>query len=114
MEWSPSIWTGVVSANACTYGTDCKLLLNFETWHTLSSFWLDGSACVATGCNLFHDAACCASRERLRPIDLSERCIAYRCGEVDVCTPPEPHGLGDGMLKCLEWSWHVLWPLRWR
>ena len=35
----------------------------------------------------------------LRPIDLSERvCAAYRC-EVDVCTPPEPHGLGDGMLK---------------
>ena len=73
MDFSLSTWTGGVSANARTCGTDCKLVLNFEAWHGLSSLWLDGSAQAPTGCNLFHDAACCASRERLRPIDLSER-----------------------------------------
>ena len=38
MECSLTMLADVVSANARTCGPDCKLVLNFATWHDLWSF----------------------------------------------------------------------------
>ena len=38
MEYSLTLLTDIVLANARTCGSDCKLVLNFATWHYLWSF----------------------------------------------------------------------------
>ena len=64
-------------------GTDGMLLCTFLRRRGLQTTWLRGSIQDPTGCNLFRDAAACASRERsvrARPLSVWVSAVLLHAG----------------------------------